>query len=150
MPDAMPLVGFHFSVIFELLPQFSIDTKFQSVSGLKSTMQMDEISEGGQNQFKISLPSKNTFDPLVLKRGLTGEISGLKLWVNNALNNFVYHPANLVISLLNENHNPVKVWYVSQAIPVSLDTSGFNAEENSQVIETFTLKYQFFKELPLP
>jgi len=150
MSDAMPLPGFHFSVIFELLPQFSIDTKFQSVSGLKSTMQMDEISEGGQNQFKISLPSKNTFDPLILKRGLTSEISGLKMWTNNALQNFVFRPANLVISLLNENHNPVKVWYVSQAIPQSLDTSGFNAEENSMVIETFTLKYQFFKELPLP
>jgi len=30
-----PIVGFHFSVVFELLAQFSIDTKFQSVTGLK-------------------------------------------------------------------------------------------------------------------
>ncbi len=150
MSDAMPLSGFHFSVIFELLPQFSIDTKFQSVSGLKSTMDMETISEGGQNQFKHHFPTRNTVENLVLKRGLTKEISGLKMWVNKALQDFVFHPANLVISLLNEDNAPIKVWYLSQAIPLSIDVSAFNAEENGIVIETFTLKYQFFKELPLP
>ena len=150
MPSTMPLSGYHFSVVFQLLPQFSIDTKFQSVSGLKTTMETETISEGGQNQYKITLPKKATNENLVLKRGLTNEISGLKMWTTKALNDFVYHPANLVISLLNENHNPVKVWFVSQAIPISLDVSEFNAEQNKLVIETFSLKYQFFKELPLP
>jgi len=150
MSSAMPLSRFHFSVVFELLPQFSIDTKFQSVSGLKATMETDNISEGGQNQYKITLPKQTTHDNLILKRGLTKEVSGLRMWTTKALNDFVYHPANLVISLLNEKHNPVKVWYVSQAIPISFETSGFSAEENKIVIETFTLKYQFFKEIPVP
>lgn len=146
----MPLTGFHFSVIFELLPQFSIDTKFQSVSGLKSTMETETVSEGGQNQYKITLPKGNTFENLVLKRGLTTEISGLRLWTTNALNNFVFHPANLMVSLLNEAHDPIKVWYISQAIPISMDISDLNAEESQIVIETLTLKYQFFKEIPVP
>jgi phage tail-like protein len=150
MPDNMPLSGFHFSVVFELIPQFSIDTKFQSVTGLKSTMEFDTINEGGQNQYKISLPKRNSFDNLILKRGLTNEISGLRLWVNNALDNFVFHPSNLVISLLNEEHIPVKVWYISQAIPLSIDVSDFNAEESQLVIETLTLKYNFYKEIPIP
>lgn len=150
MDSTMPLSGYHFSVIFELLPQFSIDTKFQSVSGLKATVETEAISEGGQNQYKINLPKRTTHENLVLKRGLTKELSGLRMWTTKALNDFVYHPANLVISLLNEKHNPVKVWYVSQAIPTGLETSSFNAEQNSLVIETFTLKYQFFKEIPIP
>ena len=49
----MLLSGFHFSVIFELLPQFSIDTKFQSVTGLKVTMGTIPVVEGGQNKFSI-------------------------------------------------------------------------------------------------
>lgn len=150
MPDQMPLSGFHFSVIFELLPQFSIDTKFQSVSGFKSTMETETVSEGGQNLYKITLPKRNTFENLVLKRGLTKELSGLRIWINNALNNFVFHPANLVVSLLNEEHDPVKAWYISQAIPISIDISDFNAEESQIIIETLTLKYQFFKEIPIP
>ena len=139
MADQMPLSGFHFSVIFELLPQFSIDTKFQSVTGLKSVMETETISEGGQNQYKIVLPKQNSFERLTLKRGLTNELSGLRMWVDNALNNFVFHPANLIVSLLNENHDPVKVWYISHAIPVNIGVSDFNAEANDLVIETLTL-----------
>lgn len=146
----MPLAGFHFSVVFELLPQFSIDTKFQSVSGLKSKMETEPISEGGQNQYKLILPTQNTYENLVLKRGLTREVSGLRIWVNNALHNFVFQPVNLVVSLLNEKHEPVKVWYISKAIPISMELSDFNAQENALVIETLTLNYQFFKEIPIP
>ena len=149
MSSDMPLSGFHFLVVFELLPQFSIDTKFQSVAGLKSTMATETVAEGGQNRFSYELPTGNSYDNLVLKRGLSTEISGLQLWCFNALENFVFHPANLVISLLNEDHEPVKVRYVSQAIPTAIEYSNFNAEEGSIVIETFTLKYQHFKELPV-
>ena len=57
---------------------------------------------------------------------------------------------NLIISLLNEKGNPLKVWYVSHAIPLSYEFSDFDAEQNKIVIETITLKYNFFKELPVP
>lgn len=150
MPSSMPFSGFHFTVNFELMPQFSIDTQFQSVSGLTTTMEMESIAEGGQNKFKISLPKGNDFDDLVLKRGVTNDFSGLRLWVNNALQSFVFVPANLIVMLLNEEHLPVKAWYVSKAIPKSLAISDFDAEENSMVIETLTLDYQFFNEIPIP
>ena len=87
---------------------------------------------------------------MTLKRGLTKELSGLRMWSDQALNNFVFHPANLIISLLNEKHDPIKAWYVSKAIPMSFELSDLNAETNALVIETFVLKYQFFKELPVP
>lgn len=145
-----PIVGFHFSVNFELIPQFSIDTKFQSVSGLKVTLETEAYKEGGENRFKHNLPLNSGYSDLVLKRGLTSNLSGLTMWCNEALENFVFSPANLVISLLNENGIPVKVWYVSHAIPLSYTFSDFNAEESNIVIETITLKYNFFKELPIP
>jgi len=150
MPDNDPLVGFHFSVVFELVPQFSIDTKFQSVNGLKVTMETEPYSEGGQNKFKHNLPLRAGYQDLVLKRGLTSDLSGLSAWCTQALEDFIFYPANLVVSLLNEKGNPVKAWYVSHAIPLSYEFSDFNAEENKIVIETITLKYNFFKEIPIP
>jgi phage tail-like protein len=150
MPISDPIVGFHFSVIFELVPQFSIDTKFQSVTGLKVTMETESYTEGGQNRFKHSFPLRSGYQDLVLKRGLTSDMSGLSMWCTQALEDFVFYPANLVVSLLNENGNPVKVWYVSHAIPLSYEFSDFNAEENKIVIETITLRYNFFKEIPIP
>ncbi|WP_080778371.1 phage tail protein [Chryseobacterium phocaeense] len=150
MPSNDPIVGFHFSVVFELMPQFSIDTKFQNVSGLKATIETESYTEGGQNRFKHNLPLRSGYQDLVLKRGLTSEMSGLSMWCSQAIENFIFHPANLVVSLLNENGIPVKVWYVSHAIPLSYEFSEFNAEENKIVVETITLKYNFFKEIPIP
>ena len=145
-----PIAGFHFSVVFELLPQFSIDTKFQSVNGLKVTMETEAYAEGGQNKFKHNLPIRSGYQDLVLKRGLTSEMSGLSMWCTQAVEDFVFYPANLIVSLLNEKGVPIKVWYVSHAIPLSYEFSEFNAEENKIVIETITLKYNFFKEIPVP
>lgn len=150
MADSNPLVGFYFSVVFELVPQFSIDTKFQSVTGLKVTMETESYTEGGQNRFKHSLPLRSGYQDLVLKRGLTSDMSGLSMWCTQALEDFIFYPANLIVTLLNENGNPVKVWYVSHAIPLSYEFSDFNAEENKIVIETITLRYNFFKEIPIP
>lgn len=150
MSDSNPIPGFYFSVIFELLPQFSVDTKFQSVNGLKVTVETESYTEGGQNKFKHNLPLRSGYQDLVLKRGLTSDMSGLSMWCNQALEDFVFYPANLIISLLNEKGNPLKVWYVSHAIPLSYEFSDFDAEQNKIVIETITLKYNFFKELPVP
>lgn len=150
MSDSNPIPSFYFSVIFELLPQFSVDTKFQSVNGLKVTMETESYTEGGQNKFKHNLPLRSGYQDLVLKRGLTSDVSGLSMWCNQALEDFVFYPANLIISLLNEKGNPLKVWYVSHAIPLSYEFSDFDAEQNKIVIETITLKYNFFKELPVP
>lgn len=150
MPDNSLLLGFHFSVVFELIPQFSVDTKFQSVSGLKATMETESYTEGGQNRFRHSLPVRSEYQDLVLKRGLGTDLSGISMWCSQAIEDFVFSPANIVVSLLNENGNPVKAWYVSHAIPLSYEVAEFNAEESKIVIETMTLKYNFFKEIPVP
>ncbi|WP_308005769.1 phage tail protein, partial [uncultured Chryseobacterium sp.] len=80
MSESNPIPGFYFSVIFELLPQFSVDTKFQSVNGLKVTMETEPYTEGGQNKFKHHLPLRSGYQDLVLKRGLTSDMSGLSMW----------------------------------------------------------------------
>lgn len=144
MDLSYPQVGFHFSVIFELFPQFPNDIRFQEVSGLSAEVETESVNEGGENRFAHHLPSRTKYSDLVLKRGkFLG--SGVLHWCRKAIEFQEYHPSNLIISLLDENHLPVYNWYVVNAIPVKLDISSFNAEQNSIVIETMTLKYQYFK-----
>ena len=138
-----PPVGFHFLVTFQLFPQMSNDTRFQEVSGLDVEMEMDPYTEGGQNRFTWKLPRRTRYSDLVLKRGMFMG-SGIVLWCQNAFENFVFEPTNITIALLNSNHEPVQAWYVVNAIPKKWTISSFNAEQNSVVIESFTLSYQFF------
>jgi phage tail-like protein len=138
-----PPVGFHFLVTFELFPQTPNDSRFQEVSGLDVEMEMDTFMEGGQNRFTWRLPKRARYSDLVLKRGMFMG-SGIVLWCQNAFENFVFEPTNLIISLLNDAHVPVQAWYVVNAIPKKWSISNFNAEENSVVVESITLSYQFF------
>ncbi len=138
-----PPVGFHFLVTFQLFPQTPNDSRFQEVSGLDVEMEMDPYTEGGQNRFSWKLPRRTRYSDLVLKRGMFMG-SGIVLWCQNAFENFVFEPTNITIALLNKNHEPMQAWYVVNAIPKKWTISNFNAEQNSVVIESFTLSYQYF------
>lgn len=143
-----PLTGFHFSVVFEIFPQLPIDTQFQEVTGLSASVDIDTYYEGGENRFVHRLPGRASYTDLVLKRGMT-LVSGLTSWCLDAIENFNYQPANLIISLLNEQHLPVTSWYVINAIPIKYDIAGLHAEQSQILIESITLRYEYYKTLSL-
>ncbi|MEZ4827096.1 MAG: phage tail protein [Bacteroidia bacterium] len=144
-----PPVGFHFSVVFQLVPSVPGDIKFQEVSGLSVDMEMESYVEGGENRFTHQLPTRTRFSDLILKRGIAPVSSGVFLWARNAIELFEFQPANLTVSLLNDKHAPVASWYVVNAIPRRWEVSAFNAEQSSVVIETMTLSYQYFRNIRL-
>ncbi len=144
MPFEYPAAGFHFSVIFELFPQFPNDIRFQSVDGLTVSTEFEKWAEGGENRFDHQLPKRLNFGDLTLKRGkFLG--SGVLHWARKAVEQFEYSPSNVIISLLTEDHIPLYNWYVVNAVPSQLSISGMDAMENGIVVETLGLKYQYFK-----
>ena len=144
MDLSSPAVGFHFLVVFELFPQLPYDLQFQEVSGLNVTIETEPLKEGGENRFVHQLPVRTNFNYIVLKRGKQPG-SGILFWAKNAIENFEFKPANVMISLLNDDHLPLYNWYVIGAIPKRLELSAFNAERSEVVIETLTLGYQYVK-----
>lgn len=143
-----PFVGFHFLVVFEIFPQVPNDFRFQEVTGLTVDVNLDTYNEGGENRFVHRLPGRTRYSDLVLKRGMT-LVSGVTAWCLDAIENFNYQPTNMLISLLNEDHVPVSSWYVANAIPIKYDITGLNAEQNQIVIESMTLRYEYYKTLNL-
>jgi len=137
-----PPVGFHFSVTFELSPQAD-DTRFQEVSGLEVEMEMESFIEGGENRFTWQLPKRTRYSDIILKRGMFIGSPVIK-WCRDAFENFLFTPTNLHITLLNEQHTPMMTWYVVNAIPKRWSVSGLNAQDNSIMIESITLSYQYF------
>ena len=141
-----PPVGFHFLVVFELFPQTPQDFRFQEVSGLDVELEMEPVKEGGQNRFTHQLPVRNRYTDITLKRGLFIG-SGITLWCKNAIEDFVFVPTNVLISLLTPEHLPLQSWYVINAIPKKIQVSNFNAQENSVVVESLVLSYNYFKTI---
>jgi phage tail-like protein len=146
MDFTYPAVGFHFSVMFELLPQLPNDFRFQEVNGLTVDIDTEEFKEGGENRFVHKLPTRTRYQNIELKRGMFVG-SGILLWCRNAIESFNFQPVNLTIALLNADHVPVAAWYIVNAYPISWSVSSFNASESRVVIESIKLQYNYFKIL---
>lgn len=140
MSNIYPPLGFHFKVEFANL---NSEFEFQSVSGLTVELDTEEIAEGGENRFKYRLPVRSRYSKLVLKRGLLTDSSLIK-WCRDAVEEFDISPADITISLLNEEHEPLMTWNVVNAYPVKWSMGDFNAEQSQIVIETIELVYNYF------
>ncbi len=134
-------VAFHFAVEFDDF--LGSDVKFQQVNGLSVTMQTEDYIEGGENRFVHKLPVRTNYATLELKRGFFID-SELTDWVRDALEKFKIRPMNLVVKLLNQDHEPLVWWKVINAYPIEWTIDSFNAEESKLVIESMKLNYQYF------
>lgn len=144
MATYYPPVGFHFRVDFQLPGLTANDIQFQEVSGLTVGIEMENYAEGGENRFVHKLPVRTSYQDLILKRGLLLD-SGISQWVINAIEKFEFQPANLLVALLNEEHQPLAVWEVINALPAEWSVDSFNAQDNKIVVESLKLTYQYFK-----
>jgi phage tail-like protein len=154
MPAYYPPAAFHFKVEFIGVAGMDSDTeqRFQEVSGLSFEVETEELREGGENRFTYKLPKRAKYPNLVLKRGMLKD-TALINWFKSAMNTYFtvavydFRPADLHITLLDEADEPVAAWNVVQAYPLKFSTSGFKATENSVVVETIELAYQYFERI---
>lgn len=143
MNDYGFLNAFHFKVEFIGLKDGDADTRFQSVSGLNVTIEADSLGEGGENRFQHKLPTRTTYGDLSLKRGLSKN-SELFKWFADAAETLEIYPLDIVITLLNEEHQPTMKWNVKHAWPKKSAIADFNAEASAIVIETLELGYHSY------
>lgn len=137
-----PPTAFYFGVKFDGSPD--MDSSFQEISGLKLPLGTEQVGEGGNNIYRHELPSNPTFENLVLKRCLVSN-SALNKWCTNAIEQFLFAPKNLQISLLGIN-GVLASWIVADAYPISWELASLNSASNELAIETLVLKYRYFRK----
>ena len=54
---------------------------------------------------------------------------------------------NIVVSLLNENGQPIKAWSFADAWPVKWEVSDFNLKGNELAIETLEFSYTYLQSI---
>lgn len=140
-----PAVAFHFAV--EVAGESDdADTRFQEVSGLSAEVGVEEYREGGVNDYAHRLPTGAKYGNLVLKRGYTTS-TGVSEWCRSAIEDFVFTPKDVVVSLLDEEHNPLAAWSFVAAYPLKWSLSAFNAQQNGLAIESLEFAYRRFRKV---
>ena len=141
-----PPVGFHFRVrIVNTNDSSGLDSNFQEVSGISAEIPTEDFYEGGVNSFTYKLPKTMKYSPLQLKRGLVSSLSALGEWCKTTLINGFDQPIvtkDVVVSLLDEENEPLMSWKFIDAYPTKWSVSTFNAQNNDIVIESLELTYK--------
>ena len=83
--------------------------------------------------------------PLEVYRQL-GMLTGSEIiaWFLDAFRERAIEPKSINVVLMNEQSEPLRTWNVVHAVPRKWSVSDLNANENSLVIETLELSYQYF------
>lgn len=143
MANYYPPVSFHFMVEVLGLSANRHDVRFTEVSGLAVDLETEEVVEGGENRFVQKYPVRAKYPELVLKRGLLAD-SAIIAWVRSCIEDFRVEPKNIVVMLLNEEHQPLVTWHLVNAYPTKWSVSDLNASSNTVTIESMQFFYQYF------
>ncbi len=135
-----PLPVFHFQVEWG-----GTKIGFAEVSGLEIEQQVIEYRDGASPVYSsLKMPGIPKYSNITLKRGILPADNEFFDWLNTTKLNKVER-RDLVISLLNEEHEPVMTWKVRNSFPVKVEGPGLKATGNEVAIESIEIAHEGLK-----
>jgi len=137
MPQQYPLPVFHFTVQWG-----GTRIGFSEVSGLTQENQAIEYRDGSFPEYSsIKMPGLRKFSNVTLKRGIVKADNEFFQWLSTVKLNKVER-RDVVVSLLNEDHEPVMTWKIQNAFPVKVEGPGLKASGNEVAIESIEIAHE--------
>ena len=132
-----PLPKFHF-----LVQWGGSKVGFTEVTGLDMQVEAIEYREGSSKTYsKIKMPGLAKFSNITLKRGTFADDTDFYKWINTINMNTVER-RDIIIQLLNEQHEPVVTWRALKAFPLKVQASDLKADGNEVAIETIEIAHE--------
>lgn len=118
---------------------------FSECSGLDMSLDVEEYKEGGNNGRILRFPTRIKWSNLRLKRGVATS-DDLWLWHFGFVQGQVVRRDG-VVTLQDEQQNPVKTWSFTRGLPVKWTGPSLNAAQNQIAIEELEIAHEGLKLL---
>jgi len=116
---------------------------FTEVSGLSMEMTLEDIEEGGNNEFVHRMPGRCKVGNLTLKRGMTTSNDFLQWSVKVAQGTIEKKHVSVV--LYNVDGTESMRWNFDNAYPVNWSGPQFKADDTAVAVETIELAHEGMK-----
>ncbi len=134
---ADPLSVFHYSVDWG-----GSQLAFTEVTGLKFEGEVIEYRDGLSPEYStVKMPGLEKYGNIMLKRGVLADGNKYVDWLNEIKLNKPRRQ-DIIISLLNEAHEPVMTWKVHNAWPTRITSPDVNGSSNEVTIEILELAHE--------
>lgn len=135
-----PIPKFHFMVQWG-----GTKVGFSEATGLDVENEVIEYRDGAMLEFtKLKMPGMQKYGNITLKRGVFSKDNEFFTWWNTVKLNTIER-RDIIISLLNEEHNPVLTWKIKNAWPVKVQGTDLKADGSEVAIETLELAHEGMK-----
>lgn len=134
-----PPPSFYFSISLD-----NETVSFQEIAGV-NLQESRPVETDDTNRFIHKVLERPKYDNLVLKRGFVTANSKFLARCKSALENFVFTPTDIQVSLLNSNSVCLKQWTFYNAYPVALKVSGLHLQGGNVAFDTVELAYDYFE-----
>jgi phage tail-like protein len=116
---------------------------FSEVSGLTVETELEEVPEGGLNQYVHRLPGRTKLGPIVLKRGMT-LTNELWNWYADVIEGDFERRSGSII-LYDERDQEFRRWNFYDAYPTKWIGPELNASSSEVAVEAIELTHNGFK-----
>lgn len=132
-----PLPAYHFTADWG-----GTRTGFIEISGLNIMVNVTESRDGADPaKAARKMPGRFHFDNIILKRDIVKGDNDFFKWMQTINLNTVER-RDIIITLLNENHEPVIRWKINNSFPVKLTGPVLIANANSVAMEELELAHE--------
>lgn len=132
-----PLPKFHFQVEWG-----GTKIGFSEVSGLDVETDVLEYRTGSMPVFStMKMPGMQKYSNITLKRGVFQNDNEFFEWWNTVKLNTIER-RDIIIALLDGDHEPQVVWKVRNAWPVKIQSTDLKADGNDVAIETLEIAHE--------
>lgn len=123
---------------------------FQEVSGLGVTAEIEEVQEGGENQFVHKLPGRLSWPNIVLKRGIT-KSDNLFTWMSKTSGTGFSGQGNKLqrrtaaVTLVAADGTRIRQWSLVDAFAVRWGGPSFEATSTNPAVEELEIAHHGFQ-----
>ncbi|HSN67577.1 MAG TPA: phage tail protein [Fusibacter sp.] len=138
MAQEYPLPRFHFQVDWG-----GTKMSFTEVTGLVMEREKIEYRHSDSPDFsKIAMPGMMKNSNITLKRGKFENDFDYNKWFDDVTNDRAGVRRDVIIRLLNEQHDPVAAWSAARCFPVKLSAPDLKSDASEVAIESIEIAHE--------
>jgi len=124
--------------------------RFMEVSGLEVTVAVEDVEEGGENNYVHKLPGRMTWPNITLKRGIT-QNDTLLGWLNKSSGEQFAASGNRLtrstaaITLIGPSAERLRAWEFDGAFPVRWKGPDFAVSSTDMAVEELEVTHHGFR-----
>ena len=124
--------------------------RFMGISGLEVSVGVEEIQEGGENNYVHKLPGRMTWPNITLKRGIT-QNDALLAWLNKSsgeqfsANGNKLTRSTAAITLMGPGGQRLRSWEFDGAFPVKWKGPDFDVASSDMALEELEITHHGFR-----